>query len=83
MPQIINVLIGDMHLVWSKSRMGKTYQINIIKKINNYQKDTLSRPGITGWAQIMYPYGLRYEDAEQKLMYDLYYIKNWSIWLGD
>ena len=39
------------------------------------------RPGITGWAQIIYPYGVDLNDAKQKFMYDLYYIKNWSIWL--
>jgi lipopolysaccharide/colanic/teichoic acid biosynthesis glycosyltransferase len=39
------------------------------------------RPGITGWAQVNYPYGANTEDARQKLMYDLYYIKYWSPWL--
>jgi lipopolysaccharide/colanic/teichoic acid biosynthesis glycosyltransferase len=41
----------------------------------------LIAPGITGWAQVNYPYGANEEDARQKLMYDLYYIKNWSLWL--
>jgi lipopolysaccharide/colanic/teichoic acid biosynthesis glycosyltransferase len=38
-------------------------------------------PGITGWAQVNYPYGKNIEDTRQKLMYYFYYIKNWSIWL--
>jgi lipopolysaccharide/colanic/teichoic acid biosynthesis glycosyltransferase len=37
------------------------------------------RPGITGWAQVNYPYGATLEDARQKLSYDLYYLKNWSL----
>ncbi|MFA6757558.1 MAG: sugar transferase, partial [Sulfurospirillaceae bacterium] len=41
----------------------------------------LVRPGITGWAQVNYPYGANAYDAKQKLMYDLYYIKYWSLWL--
>jgi len=39
------------------------------------------RPGITGWAQVMYPYGASVEDAREKLQYDLYYIKNYSVLL--
>jgi lipopolysaccharide/colanic/teichoic acid biosynthesis glycosyltransferase len=37
------------------------------------------RPGITGWAQVCYPYGATVEDAKEKLCYDLYYVKNWSL----
>ena len=61
--------------------MGETirYQYNL--KINYYSKRHVVRPGITGWAQIADPYGFDVYDAEQKLMYDLYYIKNWTIWL--
>jgi len=39
------------------------------------------KPGITGWAQVMYPYGASVEDAYEKLAYDLYYIKHYSLWL--
>jgi lipopolysaccharide/colanic/teichoic acid biosynthesis glycosyltransferase len=39
------------------------------------------KPGITGWAQVCYPYGASVEDAFEKLRYDLYYIKNYSLWL--
>ncbi|WP_201767441.1 sugar transferase [Lebetimonas sp. JH369] len=41
----------------------------------------INAQGITGWAQVNYPYGKNLEDTYQKLMYDLYYIKNWSLWL--
>ena len=79
-PQIINILLGHMHLVGPRAewvRLSDEYN----QKILNYKHRHLVRPGITGWAQIAYPYGVDSYDAEQKLMYDLYYIKNWSIWL--
>ena len=79
-PQIINILLNDMHLVGPRAewvRLSDKYNL----KINYYSKRHIVRPGITGWAQITYPYGIDTYDAEQKLMYDLYYIKNWSVWL--
>ena len=51
------------------------------KKIPYYNERHIVRPGITGWAQVNYPYGANALDAKQKLMYDLYYIKHWSLWL--
>lgn len=79
-PQIINILQNDMHLVGPRAEWVKlSDEYNL--KINYYSKRHTVRPGITGWAQIAYPYGFDIYDAEQKLMYDLYYIKNWSVWL--
>ncbi|MBD3795971.1 MAG: sugar transferase, partial [Epsilonproteobacteria bacterium] len=52
---------------------------NYEKALPYYHERHLVAPGITGWAQVMYPYGANAEDAKQKLMYDLYYIKYWSI----
>ncbi len=51
------------------------------KEIPFYDLRHLVKPGITGWAQVNYPYGASVEDAKEKLMYDLYYIKNFSIFL--
>ena len=80
LPQLINVLKGDMHLVGP--RPERKYWIDIFEKeIPYYNQRHLVAPGITGWAQVNYPYGKNIEDTRQKLMYDLYYIKNWSIWL--
>ena len=79
-PQIINIFLGHMHLVGPRAEwviLSDEYN----KKILNYNHRHIVRPGITGWAQIAYPYGVDSYDARQKLMYDLYYIKNWSIWL--
>ena len=51
------------------------------KEIPFYELRHLIKPGITGWAQVMYPYGSSIEDAIQKLQYDLYYIKNYTVLL--
>ena len=80
LPQIFNILLGDMHLVGPRAewiKLVSEYQ----EHISNYHLRHKIRPGITGWAQIMYPYGFDLNDAKQKFMYDLYYIKHWSIWL--
>ncbi len=79
LPQIFNILFGDMHLVGPRAEwinLADQYSKNII----NYNYRHIVRPGITGWAQIIHPYGVNEEDARQKLMYDMYYIKHWSIW---
>ncbi|KUJ72478.1 exopolysaccharide biosynthesis polyprenyl glycosylphosphotransferase [Thiomicrospira sp. WB1] len=80
LPQLWNILKGDMHLIGPRAEwtlLVKDYE----KNIAYYHERHLIKPGISGWAQVMYPYGQNSEDARQKLMYDLYYIKNWSLWL--
>ncbi len=79
-PQILNIFKGDMHLVCPRAEWNILVQ-NYEKEIPYYNTRHLVRPGITGWAQVNYPYGQNMEDTKQKLMYDLYYIKNWSLWL--
>ena len=79
-PQIINVIKGDMHLIGPRAEwdiLANDYE----KKIKCYDIRSIVKPGITGWAQVMFKYGSNIEDSKQKLMYDLYYIKNWSVWL--
>ncbi|WP_149725511.1 sugar transferase [Campylobacter concisus] len=79
-PQCLNVLRGQMHLIGP--RPERRYWINFFEKeIPYYNERHIVRPGITGWAQVNYPYGSNTNDAKQKLMYDLYYIKHWSLWL--
>ena len=79
-PQCINVLRGQMHLIGP--RPERRHWINFFEKeIPCYNERHIVRPGITGWAQVNYPYGSNTHDAKQKLMYDLYYIKHWSLWL--
>ena len=80
LPQLWNVIKGDLHLVGPRPER-KVFTDELEIKVPYYNERHLIRPGITGWAQVMYPYGANTEDARQKLMYDLYYIKNWSVWL--
>ena len=79
-PQILNILLGHMHLVGPRAEWVKLSD-EYYRNIPNYNLRHIVMPGITGWAQIIYPYGQNEDDAKQKLMYELYYIKNWSIWL--
>ena len=78
LPQMWNVIKGDMHLIGPRPER-KYWVEQFEKEIPYYNERHIVRPGITGWAQIKYPYGENGEDAKHKLMYDLYYIKNWSV----
>jgi exopolysaccharide biosynthesis polyprenyl glycosylphosphotransferase len=80
LPQIFNVLKGDMHFIGPRPER-KVWTDQFEEQIPYYAERHLIKPGITGWAQVMYPYGANAEDAKQKLMYDLYYIKHWNLWL--
>lgn len=80
LPQLWNVMKGDMHFIGPRAEWTILVD-NYEREIPYYHERHLVKPGITGWAQVMYPYGSNTEDARQKLMYDLYYIKHWSIWL--
>jgi exopolysaccharide biosynthesis polyprenyl glycosylphosphotransferase len=78
LPQLFNVLSGDMSLIGP--RPERPYFVEILKeKIQHYDLRHYVRPGITGWAQVMYPYGASVEDAYHKLQYDLYYAKKCSL----
>ena len=80
LPQIFNVLQGQMSFVGPRpERPQFVDQLKV--KIPYFDERHRVKPGITGWAQLCYPYGASDEDAEQKLQYDLYYIKNRSILL--
>ena len=80
LPQMWNILKGEMHLIGPRAEWKDLVE-KYEKEIPYYNERHLVAPGITGWAQVNYPYGSSVEDAKQKLMYDLYYIKNWNIWL--
>lgn len=76
-PQILNILKGEMSFIGPRPERPEFRNI-LEKKIPFYNYRHLARPGITGWAQINYPYGSSVKDALEKLRYDLYYIKNRS-----
>jgi sugar transferase (PEP-CTERM system associated) len=78
--QILNVLRGDMSFVGPRPERPH-FVANLAAVIPYYHERHWVRPGITGWAQINYPYGASIEDARCKLSYDLYYVKNRSIFL--
>jgi sugar transferase (PEP-CTERM system associated) len=77
-PQMINVLKGDMAFVGPRPERPEFVE-QLREEIPYYDQRHSVRPGITGWAQIRYPYGSSKEDALEKLKYDLFYIKNMSI----
>jgi len=77
LPQLINVLKGDMSFVGP--RPERPFFVAKLKEtIPYYEMRTVVKPGLTGWAQIKYPYGATTQDALEKLQYDIYYIKNMS-----
>jgi sugar transferase (PEP-CTERM system associated) len=77
-PQFWNILKGDMNFVGPRPERPH-FIAQLAAEIPYYEQRHLIAPGLTGWAQIKYPYGASIEDARQKLQYDLYYIKNQSL----
>lgn len=80
LPQAWNILRGDLSIVGPRPEQLH-YVEHLREKIPFYDIRHLVRPGITGWAQIMYPYGADEEDAREKLQYDLYYLRRQSLLL--
>lgn len=79
-PQFWNVLRGEMSVIGPRPER-KEFVESLAVEIPFYEQRHLLKPGITGWAQINYPYGSSKEDALNKLKYDLYYVKNASVLL--
>ena len=80
LPQILNVFKGEMSFVGP--RPERPYFVEqLIEVVPYYNVRHSIKPGITGWAQVRYGYGSSAEDALQKLQYDLYYVKNNSLFL--
>jgi sugar transferase (PEP-CTERM system associated) len=80
LPQIFNVFFGDMSFVGPRPERPYFVQ-DLTQQIPYYGIRHTVKPGITGWAQVRYPYGATVEDALHKLQYDLYYVKNHSLFL--
>lgn len=80
LPQLINVLRGDMSFVGPRPERPEFVE-QFAQSIPYYTERHRVKPGITGWAQICYPYGASEKDTVEKLQYDLYYVKNYSLFL--
>lgn len=80
LPQIYNVLRGEMSFIGPRPERPEFVDA-FNEQIPFYDSRHAVRPGLMGWAQLCYPYGASAEDAEQKLRYDLYYVKNHSLLL--
>jgi exopolysaccharide biosynthesis polyprenyl glycosylphosphotransferase len=80
LPQLWNVLRGDMSFVGPRPERPE-FISDLQKNIPYYQERLRVKPGMTGWAQICYPYGATEKDAFAKLEFDLYYVKNYSVFL--
>lgn len=79
-PQLVNVIKGDMSMVGPRPERP-VFVEKLNASIPYYEERHRMQPGITGWAQLCYPYGASIQDAKEKLQYDLYYVKNHSILL--
>ena len=79
-PQFWNIIKGEMSFVGPRPERP-VFVEQLAEEIPFYEQRHLVAPGLTGWAQVNYPYGASVEDAKQKLQYDLYYIKNQSLLL--
>jgi sugar transferase (PEP-CTERM/EpsH1 system associated) len=80
LPQFLNVLRGDMSLIGPRPERPE-FVCDFDRCIPLYGKRHAVKPGLTGWAQVKFPYAATIEDTARKLQYDLYYIKNRSAWL--
>ena len=80
LPQLFNIITGDMGFVGPRPERPEFVE-KLVKEIPYYNQRHNVKPGLTGWAQLKYPYGSTTEDAQEKLKFDLYYIKHRTLLL--
>ena len=78
LPQLINVISGELSLIGPRPERPEIDE-EIRNKIRHYNLRNIIKPGLSGWAQVNYSYGASLEDAENKLSYDLFYIRNFNL----
>ena len=77
LPQLVSVIKGEMSLIGPRPERPEIDAL-LSKKIKNYNIRYNLKPGLSGWAQVNYPYGASIEDAKEKFSYDIYYVRNYS-----
>ena len=80
LPQLINVINGDLSLIGPRPERPEIEE-DLEQQIPHYRVRHWIRPGLSGWAQVCYPYGASIEDSRMKLSYDLYYLRNSNLFL--
>lgn len=80
LPQLVNVLRGDMSFIGPRPERP-FFVAQLEKALPDYAERAMVKPGLTGWAQVNYPYGASIEDAQAKLSYDLYYVRHRTLLL--
>jgi lipopolysaccharide/colanic/teichoic acid biosynthesis glycosyltransferase len=80
LPQVFNVFKGEMSFVGPRPERP-FFVDQLMKQVPFYASRHSAKPGITGWAQVLYQYGASVDDAIEKLQYDLYYVKNRCLFL--
>ena len=80
LPQLLNVIRGEMSLIGPRPERPELEEA-LEEQIPHYRLRHLVRPGLSGWAQVNMSYASSLDDAELKLSYDLYYLRNASLWL--
>jgi len=80
LPQLVSVLSGEMSLIGPRPERPEL-ELDLEEKIPHYRVRHWVRPGLSGWAQVCYPYGASIEDSRMKLSYDLYYLRNANLML--
>jgi lipopolysaccharide/colanic/teichoic acid biosynthesis glycosyltransferase len=81
LPQLLNIIHGEMSLVGPRPERPEMINNQLSKEIPFYNLRHLVKPGVTGWAQVTFRYGFSKEDSLEKLQFDLFYVKNRSLWL--
>jgi lipopolysaccharide/colanic/teichoic acid biosynthesis glycosyltransferase len=81
LPQLLNIIRGEMSLVGPRPERPEMINNQLSKEIPFYNLRHLVKPGVTGWAQVTFRYGFSKEDSLEKLQFDLFYVKNRSLWL--
>jgi lipopolysaccharide/colanic/teichoic acid biosynthesis glycosyltransferase len=80
LPQLVSVLKGEMSLIGPRPERPEI-ELDLEEQIPHYRSRHWVRPGLSGWAQVCYPYGASIEDSRMKLSYDIFYLRNANLFL--